>query len=51
MVYNNQEVEAPWKRAQSGAVWRKWQNVPNDIRPANIISYNYLIILVITGLA
>lgn len=28
---NNQEIEPPWRRAQSGAVWCKWQNVPNDI--------------------
>jgi hypothetical protein len=32
MVYNdNQEIEPPWKKAQSGAVWCKWQNLPNDI--------------------
>lgn len=32
MVDNtNQEIEPPWRRAQNGAVWCKWQNVPNDI--------------------
>ena len=28
---NNQELEPPWRIAQSGAVWCKWQDVPNDI--------------------
>jgi len=32
MVDNyNQDAEPPWTRAQSGAVWCKWQNLPNDI--------------------
>jgi hypothetical protein len=28
---NNQDVEPPWTRAQSGAVWCRWQNLPNAI--------------------
>jgi hypothetical protein len=32
MVDNNdQGVEPPWRRAQSGAIWCKSPNVPNDI--------------------
>jgi hypothetical protein len=29
--YNNNQDVYPWKVSQSGAVWCKWQNLPNDI--------------------
>jgi hypothetical protein len=33
MVDNsNQDVEPPWKRADSGSVWCPYQNLPDDIR-------------------
>jgi hypothetical protein len=38
---NNQEIEPPWKRAQSGSVWCKWQNLPDDISSQLKMEYRF----------